>query len=78
MATIKELVAQLERVQASKANLLENGLMYSVQGSHSSTSETLANLSKEEARIRGRILRRTGAKGRHTYGQTINVSGLPE
>ena len=78
MATIKELVAQLERVQASKANLLENGVMYSVQGSHSSTSETLANLNREEARIRGRILRRCGAKSRHTYANTTNVSGLEE
>ncbi len=78
MPTIRDLTAQLERVQASIANILENGLSYSIQGSHSTQSESLANLRKEEARIRGKILRRCGAKSRHTYAYTSNVSGLSE
>ncbi len=64
---IRDLQAALAEVKQAKRELVANGQAYSIQGSHSRTSASMSELSKQERQITKSILRARGVTATHNY-----------
>jgi hypothetical protein len=68
MATMADLEAELTKVDTAISEALDLGAQYSIAGSHSTTSHTLANLRQHRASLIRRIRQAQGIRSR-TYAR---------
>ncbi len=64
---IVKLQEALEEAEAAKRNLVANGQAYQIQGSHSRTSASFKELTRQENSIKKQILRARGVNKRYNY-----------